>query len=191
MTRDRGTFRFERWTKGTSAAIHEILGNDGFLITVDGRPHQLAAAARGARERSLNSVVYFASLPYVLEDPAVRPRAQPAADIGGQRYETVEVRFAREGGGVDHDDVFRYWFDPKTGQLDYLAYRFHTNRGGVRFRVATRHSEVSGIVFVQWDNFGVDDKTIPLDALPALWGQGKLPKLSSIELDGLRVEAVP
>lgn len=187
MSRSDGVFRYERWVRRGPQRIHELLSNSGFTAAVDGRALFLSAPASDARRKSLNSVVYFASLPYVLEDPAVRPRAIGTNKIGGRAYDTVEVRFATEGGGDDHDDVFRYWFDPKSGRLGYLAYRFSTGQGGVRLRAATEHLEVAGVVFVQWKNFGLDDRSVRLDALVETWSDGGLPYLSTINLEGVRV----
>ena len=186
VARSNGLYRYERTVTTQGTAVHEVLQNSGFTASVAGNVLTLSPRVQGSRERSLNSVVYFASLPYVLEDRAVQPRAVGEVEIGERRYRVVEVRFAREGGGVDHDDVFRYWFDAESGRLDYLAYRFHTNKGGVRFRVATEHPVVGGVTFIQWDNYGVDDKSLDLKSLPERWRSGKLPKLSTIRLDSIK-----
>lgn len=95
------------------------------------------AIARSA-ETTLNSVVYFALLPYNLNDPAVRLRRLGDASFGGRRYRTVEVTFAPDGGGRDHDDRFVYWFDADTRLLGAMAYAFHTGEGGTRFRQVSR-----------------------------------------------------
>lgn len=190
MTRDDGRFVYERWVETDGGRRHERLDNDGFAATVDGTPEPLGDAQAAARGRSVNSVVYFASLPYSLEDPAVQPLSLGAHPVGGEIYDRVEVRFAEPGGGADHDDVFVYWFDPKTNRLAFLAYAFHTGRGGVRFRVATGEVEAGGVRFVQWDNYGLDGdpEDLPkLTELPALWQTDDLPLLSSIVLEDVRV----
>ena len=188
MTRRDGRFEYERWAPEGSTTVHEILDNDGYRALANGRSLTLPSRVRTARSSSLNSVVYFASLPFVLQDPAVRAQALASAVIKAKTYDTVEVRFVEEDGGVDHDDVFRYWFERQSGRLRYLAYRFHTGRGGVRFRVATDWPRSDGVTFVQWDNFGVDDKTISLASLPSRWAEGRLPKLSTIRLDEIVVK---
>ena len=185
MTRKGGRFRYVRGTE----ARGEILDNEGFTVARDGaRQRRPASAGQG-----VNSVVYFASLPYGLEDPAVRPRYIAQETVKGRPCDVVEVRFAEAGGGADHDDVFRYWFDAETGRLAYLAYLFHTGGGGVRFRVATGSVTAGGITFLQWANYGVDgDPTEPaLGALPELWVKGSLPKLSEIVLEDVKVRRAP
>ncbi len=185
MSRRGGRYRFERTVRRNGRVLAEVLTNDGYAPTLDGQPLSLPAPQRDARRRSLNSVVYFASIPFVLEDPAVRPRAGEPMTIKGRIYDTVEVRFTADGGGDDHDDVFLYWFDRETARLDYLAYSFRTGEGGVRLRVATDHTEVGGMTFIQWENYGLPDRRIPLDTLPARWLESRLPRLSAIRLDAL------
>lgn len=93
-----------------------------------------AASIVRAAETQLNSVVYFALLPYNLADPAVRLKRLDDAAFDGRTHRAVEVTFGQDGGGRDHDDRFVYWFDADTGLLRALAYRFHTGDGGTRFR---------------------------------------------------------
>lgn len=181
MTRDGGRFRYARGPAGRE----DVLDNDGYTVWRGGRR---VSASGGS---GVNSVVYFASLPYGLEDPAVRAHAVGTQTVKGRTFDVVEVRFVEAGGGADHDDVFRYWVDAKTGRLAYLAYLFHTGGGGVRFRVATESVEAGGVVFLQWDNYGVDgDPSSPaLSALPDLWVKGGLPKLSEIRIEDVRLSA--
>lgn len=95
------------------------------------------AAIVRAAETQLNSVVYFALLPYNLADPAVRLRRLDDAAFDHRVHHTVEVTFAKDGGGRDHDDRFVFWFEQRTGRLRALAYAFHTGEGGTRFRRVT------------------------------------------------------
>lgn len=101
-----------------------------------------AAAIVRAAETQLNSVVYFALLPYNLNDPAVRLKRLDDAGFDGRMHHTVEVTFNQDGGGRDHDDRFVYWFEANSGRLRALAYRFHTGDGGTRFRRVSRIHEV-------------------------------------------------
>ena len=188
MTRNRGRFIYERAVATDRGPAREVLDNAGYRLTQNGRAVAVPAAASDARRRSLNSVVYFASLPLVLEDPAVRVRGLGEVTVNARRLRVVEVTFTADGGGDDHDDVFRYWFDKETKRLTYLAYRFKTGTGGVRFRAATDFVEAGGVTFVNWSNFGVDGRTLPLGELPALWSAGKLPKLSEIVIERAAVE---
>ncbi|MEL7372221.1 MAG: DUF6503 family protein, partial [Myxococcota bacterium] len=162
MRRDNGQFVYERWTTRGTSKSHETLTNQGYTATINGQRISLPPRVQDSRRKSLNSVVYFASLPLVLRDPAVRATALSPTRIKGERYDTIQVQFSENGGGDDHDDVFLYWFEQKTGRLAYLAYRFHTGQGGVRFRVATGFTKSGQVTFVQWDNYGLEDKTVSL-----------------------------
>lgn len=177
-----GRFRYARRIAG----VREILDNDGPRFEGTDGPLPMPHGVARARARELNSVVYFASLPLGLLDPAVRPVSAGRQEVSGEVFDVLEVRFTEEGGGDDHDDVFRYWVEPKTGRIAYMAYSFSRGGGGVRFRVPTRVREVEGAVFIDWDNFGQVEQ-VPLGALPGLWSRGELEKLSEIKLESIRV----
>jgi hypothetical protein len=53
-----------------------------------------------------------------------------------KQYDVVGVTFGQDGGGKDFDDEFHYWINKQTHKVDYLAYSYRTNDGGVRFRTA-------------------------------------------------------
>ena len=69
---------------------------------------------------SLNSVIYFALLPYKLSDKAVKVSYKQDVSILGKDYFEIEVTFDVEGGGKDHDDKFYYWVDKERNTV----YRF-------------------------------------------------------------------
>lgn len=188
MTRVAGRFTYERWREVDGEPVHERLDNRGFRATRAGEALPLEPQAADARGRGLNSVVYFASLPYGLEDPAVRATDLGPSTLEGRPVDRIEVRFAAEGGGHDHDDVFVYWLDAQTHRLAALAYRFHTGKGGVRLRRVAGTVVAGGVTFTQWDNYGLDGADLPeLTALPDLQAKGALPRLSSIVLEDVRI----
>jgi len=104
----------------------------------------------------MNSVVYFAYLPLKLNDPAVKKEYAGKGEIDGRSLERVRVTFEKEGGGVDHEDVFMFWFDPNTNQMSHLAYYFHVNGGGARFREAVNVRRVGGVLFADYLNYSAD-----------------------------------
>lgn len=85
---------------------------------------------------SVNSVHYFAYLPQGLNDKAVQKELLGEVVLKGEPYYKVRVTFAQEGGGNDYEDVFIYWFHKQKFTMDYLAYEFHVDGGGMRFREA-------------------------------------------------------
>lgn len=164
---------------------YDVLTNNGFTRTVDGVPQAISAKNAKRYGNALNSVIYFALLPYKLDDPAVKKKYMGITTIKGKVYETVEVSFGEENGGTDHDDVFYYWVNQKTQRVDYLAYLFHVNNGGVRFRSAYNARQVEGIYFQDYVNYKAPKDT-PLKDLPLLYDTGKLEELSRIELKNIK-----
>lgn len=150
-----------------------------------------AASIVRAAETQLNSVIYFAFLPYNLNDPAVRLRRLDDATFDGRTHRTVEVTFAQENGGRDHDDRFVYWFDADSGLLRALAYRFHTGDGGTRFRRVSRiHQAEDRDALVRLNDYeAYTDTTIGdrIEAYPQHIGAATMQRLPDIALDSVRI----
>ncbi|MEM6318095.1 MAG: DUF6503 family protein [Bacteroidota bacterium] len=183
---EEGKFRYTVQKEKDGQIIFDVLTNDSFVRKVDGEVQDLSPKDALKYGNSLNSVIYFAQLPYKLDDPAVKKTARGTTTIKGQPYRVVEVSFAEEGGGTDHDDIYYYWINQKTDLIDYLAYNFHVNGSGVRFRSAYNPRRVGEIHFQDYVNYKADKDT-PLSDLPALYEKGELKELSKIELEGVRV----
>jgi hypothetical protein len=185
LEHEAGRFIYTSEQEKDGRTIRSVLDNDDFRRTVDGSAVELSEKDKIRFGNSVNSVIYFALLPYRLNDPAARKTYKGNTKINGQSYEAVEVRFTEQGGGTDHDDVFMYWVNTQTKTVDYLAYIFHVNKGGVRFRKAYNPRMVDGIRFQDYENYKADIDT-PLEQLPALYETGNLELLSKIELENIR-----
>ncbi|MEO1174393.1 MAG: DUF6503 family protein, partial [Myxococcota bacterium] len=184
MERNRGGYAYRR-NEPNGRQIE--LSNHGVTLSVGGQTVPLdEKSARGASE-TVNSVVYFASLPLALTDPAVKLIDAGEETIKGETYHRVRVTFRQEGGGADHDDIFMYWFRERDGVMDYLAYSYRRNGGGIRFRVATHAETIEGIRFQDYDNYEVADLSTALESLPQLWTSGALSKLSEIKTEDVCV----
>lgn len=136
---------------------------------------------------SVNSVHYFSKLPYGLNDQAVHKELLEEAEIKGQSYFKVKVTFNQEGGGDDFDDTYIYFFNQTTYKPDYLAYDFHVNGGGMRFREAYNERYVNGIRFVDYNNMKPVDKGVSVLKIDSLFNTGRLELLSKIELKEITV----
>lgn len=158
------------------------LSNDGLVRTVDGVKAELSEKVYNGYLSALNSVIYFATLPHKLYDPAVNKFYRGETVIKGKKYDILEITFNEEGGGPDHDDKYYYWINQETRRIDYLAYNYMVNNGGVRFRSAYNPRVVDGILFQDYINYKADVGT-PLTDLPALFEQGILKQLSVIETE--------
>lgn len=183
--------RYARTVRDRQGERVDTLVGSTFEVRRGATVVDVAPDRAGAWRRSLNSVAYFATLPRPLFDDAVIARSLGRSTLAGRDWDTVEVRFHEEGGGDDHDDVFRYWFDPQTGEMAYLAYTFRVNGGGVRLRRVIGRHEVEGVVLLDWANLGLDGPSHTIDAAVAAFERGELPQLSTIELADVRVRTLP
>ncbi|MEO9893012.1 DUF6503 family protein [Aurantibacter sp.] len=136
---------------------------------------------------SINSVHYFANLPYGLNDPAVKKEMLGKVVLKEKSYHKIKVTFEQENGGEDFDDTYVYWFNTKKMTPDYLSYEFHTDGGGMRFREAFNERYVNGIRFVDYKNYKTKDLNTSILKIDSLFEAGSLELLSKIELEDIKV----
>ena len=136
-------------------------------------------------------MAYFAFLPYGLNDAAAIKTYLGQTTIKGKEYHQVKVTFQAEGGGEHFEDEFLYWFGVDDFLMDYLAYSYHTDGGGVRMREVREAHEVCGIRFQDYVNLKAASKDTPLDSMQYLYEKGALEKLSEINLENIRTSALP
>lgn len=180
--RKDGVFQYHRIWRDSTGQYHDILYNEGFTRTLNGDTVNLSDKDRQKYSNSVNSVIYFALLPYGLNDRAVNKYVEGNVTIAGESYFQVKVNFDKEGGGQDYDDEFLYWFHAETKTLDYLAYLYHVDEGGIRFRAVTNRHRAGDLILNDYDNYKVEGLDTPLEQLPQMYEQGKLEKLSEIDL---------
>lgn len=187
VERNNGKFRYERVQQdSTGAETRDILTNEEAYRTINGERQNLADSTMNKYKSSVNSVAYFLLLPQPLQDPAVHKEYLGEVTIKGKAYDKVKVFFDEKGGGKDHDDVFVYWFDKDDGSIDYLAYLYHVNESGIRFREAYNSQRVGGMLVQDYINYAPTDSTLAvtdenLISMDQLFQEGKLKELSRIE----------
>jgi len=137
---------------------------------------------------SINSVHYFVRLPYGLNDAAVNKELLGKETIKNKEYYKVKVTFDQQGGGEDFEDTYLYWFDKESFKPDYLAYDFHVNGGGQRFRKAYNERYINGIRFVDYENYKPKKEGASILDIGKLYNEGELELLSKIELKNIVVE---
>lgn len=187
-TRSGSKFEYERLFKDTTGAdIRDVLTNEGFYREVNGQRAQLSAKDSSAYANSVNSVIYFALLPYFLNDRAVIKEYLGEATILGKPYHKIRVTFRQEGGGKDFEDEYIYWFHMDLHTLDYLAYNYHVDGGGARFREAYAVRTSNGIQFADYRNYKPKTDNRNVAEFDALFENGGLEQLSLIELEHVRV----
>jgi len=98
IVRDRGNFRYTRIRQKDGQLIKEMLTNEGYRQWRAGKEQKLSQAEKTRFGNSVNSVVYFALLPYGLNDSAVVKRYLGMETVLGKDYDRVEVTFHKQGG---------------------------------------------------------------------------------------------
>lgn len=136
---------------------------------------------------SVNSVLYFFKLPYGLINGAVNKKYEGQSFINGEMYETVKVTFDQEGGGKDYQDIFVFWFNSKTGLMDFLAYSYETDGGGIRFREAINRRKINGLLVQDYINYEPTNPKIDLVDLNEAFEKGKMKELSRIINTNVRI----
>ncbi|EAZ80132.1 DUF6503 family protein [Algoriphagus machipongonensis] len=184
-------FDYSREISDSLGLIKDVLNNSGFQRTINGvEIDTLSEEWIGKYSRSVNSVAYFAYLPFGLNDQAVIKENLGKTVIKGEEYHLIKVTFEKSGGGEDYDDEFLYWFGTDDYLMDYLAYSYHTDGGGVRFREVSSVKEVGGIRFQNYINLKPEDESVSVEKIQDLYLSGDLEVLSEIILENLKVDVL-
>lgn len=185
--RQNGQFTYTREFSDSSGHIKDILTNEGFRREINGGMAKISGERAVAFTNSVNSVIYFALLPYGLNDPAVIKTYVKETELLTKKYHLIQVTFKQDGGGKDHEDVFLYWINQETSIVDYFAYSYLTDGGGLRFRAAINPRYVEGILFQDYDNYKPAHDGVTLNQLDSLFQTDALEKLSVIKHENVQV----
>jgi hypothetical protein len=187
VTRKDGFFRYERSYTDSSGNVRIILSNDSIWKEIDGLKVQMDKKEKKKLSNGINAVVYFASLPYNLNDDAVNKRFLGQSTVHGESYYMVEITFRKEKGGRDYEDRFVYLIHSEKFTMDYFVYRYQIDGGGTRFREAINSRNVNGVRIQDYVNFKYSDLSFPIEQYDDLFEKGKLEKLSNIILKNVQV----
>ncbi len=187
VKRLEGQYEMVRLFKDSLGVIRDQLTNDGFQRELNGTVIDVLDSMAVKYTNSVNSVIYFALLPYNLNDAAVVKTHLGTETIKGKDYYKIKVGFQQEGGGKDFEDEFIYWIDMENYFIDYLAYSYLTDGGGMRFREAYNPRTVEGIRALDYVNYKPTSE-IKLEEMGKAFEGGQLEELSKIELDNFTVE---
>ncbi len=186
-TRKKGSYQLERYVSTEDGLIHDVVSNFGLERTIENCPVKVVDSMVTRISDGVNSVHYFAALPYGLNAPAVQKELVGESIVKGIAYHKIKVTFKKEGGGTDFEDEFLYWIRKETYTVDYLAYKYAVDGGGIRFREAYNPRMVNGIRFADYNNYKTHDLTVPLFDLDKLFEKKELKLLSKIELEDVYV----
>lgn len=184
---NEGRFHYERYALDSSKEYRDVLNNGGFTRYRNGEAVELKKADSLAYAEAINSVNYFAFLPYRLNDPAAKKEHIGQDTVEGTPYDIVRVTFRKEGGGKDHQDIFIYWFRERDARMDFLAYRYFRDDGGVRFREAFGRRRLEGTLIQHYHNFKASKRT-DLKKLAEHWEKEELEKVSEIRTENVKLQ---
>jgi len=182
-----GLFEYQRITKDENGIILDVLSNNGFKRFINDTLVKIPDSMSVKYSNSVNSVHYFSQLPYSLNDNAVHKKLLGTTSINGRDYFEIEVTFDEVGGGKDFEDVFMFWIHKTEFTMDFLAYEYITDGGGIRFREAYNDRDVNGIRFSDYKNYKPISKDAELRDINELFIEGKLDLLSKIESENIKV----
>ncbi len=187
-TRDGGQYELERISSDSLGTLKDVVSNNGFERFVNGEQIDLPDSLALKYSNNVNSVHYFAQLPYGLNSPAVHQELIGTDIINDKVYYEVKITFSEEDGAEDFEDKFMFWVNVDDYTTDYIAYSCATNGGGIRFREAYNPRVIEGIRFVDYNNYKTDSLTVGLDKLDDLFENGGLEFLSKIETENVSVQ---
>lgn len=186
--RSKGIYKMERAFTKDSTKVRDILSNEGFVRYLNDSLIFVEDSMITKYSKSINSVFYFALLPYRLNDKAVNKKFLGEVSLENNQYYKIEVGFNKDGGGVDFEDVYIYWINKESYKIDYLAYSFTVNGGGYRFRKAYNERIENGVRFVDYINYKPTGSITSVHELDNAYLENQLKELSKIELKNLSVK---
>lgn len=190
-TRDGGKYLYERIFKNdkdSSQTIHDFLSNDGFIRKINDTTVQVPDSMAVKYTSSVNSVIYFALLPYGLNDSSVKKKFLGETKMNGEEYYKIEITFSQHGGGEDYQDVFNYWINKSDFTIGFISYSYEEDDGiGYRLRKAYNQRKVNGVLFSDYINYAPTGKE-KLEELETLYKNNQLKELSKIENTNIQVK---
>jgi endonuclease III-like uncharacterized protein len=193
---------YESYGNCDSMVLNRITTTEGFIIKdvyksgenlkryVNDSLRTIADTTATKISESINSVHYFVQLPVRLNDEAVQKTYVGLDTINNTIYHNVKVNFKKEGGGTDFQDVYLYWFSKDDYKLDYLAYSFVVNGGGIRFREAFNERYIEGMRFIDYKNYKPKAEDLKLENVFEAFKMNQLELLSRIENKDIKVKII-
>ncbi len=181
-------YQLKRTFSDSTGQFVDELNNDGFTRTHNDSLVVLDEKWTGKYSRSVNSVIYFFRIPFILKDGAVKPELLGSATIKEQSYFKIRVSFSEEGGGDDFDDSFIYWINKDNYLIDYFAYSYSTDGGGKRFREAINPRTINGLYTVDYINYEPMDMKVEIENYDQYFVEAGMKELSRIENENVSIE---
>lgn len=187
---DGGLYDFEVRARVRGAERRVRSTNDGVEWWEAGERRPVPPERRQALRDWVMERVYFAFLPFRLNDPGVYKEDLGLEAWEGRELHKVKVTFA-PGSSTDADDEYLFWFDPSSGRLEQFAYSYTRGEGGLRLRRGFDYRRVGGLLFFDQRNYGVDGAGLSVDLVGPRYVEREMRLVSTVELRDIRVEPLP
>jgi hypothetical protein len=183
---DGGLFDHEVSARVSAGERRVRVTNDSVELTENGEPRPVAAEREQELRDWVMARIYFALLPFRLDDPSVYKQDLGLEEWDGRRLHKVKVTFT-PGSSTHARDEYLYWFDPASGRLEQFAYSYATDGGGLRFRRTFDHRTIGGIHFFDQQNYGVDGPGLAVDLVTPEYVERVMRHVSTITLDRIQI----
>lgn len=180
-------FKYSREYKIEDNKIKDELYQNKFQRRINNTKIEVSDSLAFIYSESINSVFYFVQLPYRLQDNAVNKELIGVESDSLNEFYKIKVDFKQEGGGEDFEDVYFYWINTTTFQIEYLAYSFQVNGGGIRFRKVIDSEKINSIQFLTFENYQPKENNLLLQNSLTNFKDNKYELLSLIENDSITV----
>ncbi len=181
------SYRYTAHDKNAGREVYRELNNLGYFEHLNGKMLELSAEDSSSQAGDIHASVYFALLPFSLDDPQLQAEYLGEDSLDGRAYHRLGIR-NEDGFGLQEGLAeFLYWFDTESFRLDYLAHSLAAKEG-TRFRKALNSRRVNGIVFQDYEVFrgpGIDS----LHMIAELYASDRLLSISRKTLSGIFVKA--
>ncbi|MDT8347504.1 MAG: DUF6503 family protein, partial [Flavobacteriaceae bacterium] len=181
-----GKYLYTSVLKDSTGSTIDSLWNDGFSRHKNGDLVTTPEVKLKGYAATLNSIVYFALLPYGLNHEGVLLGQLDTMSFGDTKYYLIAVDFASDDPEA-HNDSYMYWINSTNKSIDYLAYYFCDEYCDYRFRVKTKEHHVDGFRFQDYDNYKPTDSILGLTDLMTAYKNNRLKKVSEIKLEAIQV----
>jgi hypothetical protein len=166
-----------------------VADNETVSVSLDGERLPVTEGSGQALRDWATARIYFAFLPYRLDDPSVVQQDLGLETWHGRRLHKVKVSFVA-GSSTDASDEYLYWFDPVTARLEQFAYSFEGSPGGLRYRRLSNYRRVGGILFFDQSNLGVEGAGLSVDQITPEFVEERMRAVSEVRLRNLEVKPV-
>lgn len=185
---DGDNYRYEATRVRNGVTRRVRMTNDTVSAWQNGKADALTPDREQRHRDWVMQRIYFAFLPYRLNDSSVWKQDLGLETWGDQKLHKVKVSFT-PGSSSDADDTYMYWFDPATGEVVQFAYDYKGSPGGLRFRQAVNHRRIGGILFFDQENYGAEGDGLRVDQITPRYA-ATLRLVSTVRFENIAIEPI-